>query len=172
MAHVHDYLRGIKNRMLPKKAVRVCFIRNKDRFFRGINMAVSLDKYKSMKVLRQAITDSLRQYVHMPSVVASFYRLDGEFVEFMEDFSEGDILVCCCRYEPYTRLKYVVNRSFMKLLRTLIRWEEFQEAGGEYLLQRKRSQKLQMATTTFVEDLDDNEPECCGRQSMSSRCTM
>ncbi|KAH8337614.1 hypothetical protein KR074_000396 [Drosophila pseudoananassae] len=140
----------------PAKAMRVCFLRNKDKFFRGVTVSISRVFYRDMKTLKQGITETLRQHVRMPSVISNFCRIDGSRLECIEDFMEGDIVICCCRYEAFVPMKYAVNSVFLKLLNTLIRWEE-SRGGGDV----SGPGRLHQTTTMYVEQL----------RSSSSRCT-
>ncbi|KAH8326235.1 hypothetical protein KR067_004031 [Drosophila pandora] len=146
----------------PTKAMRVCFLRNKDKFFKGVNVSISRVFYKDMRTLKQGITETLRQYVLMPSAISHFCRIDGTRYECLEDFMEGDIVICCCRYETFMSQRYTVNSVFMKLLNTLIRWEEGR-GGGDVSVPGR----LHPTTTMYVEQLKHCLQSSRGTPSLS-----
>lgn len=109
---------------LPGKALRACFLRNMDQHFGGISLAVSKKRYQEFKALLEAITVAFRPHVVLKSAITRVYRINGTPLHSIDDFYEGDIVVCCCQYEPYVDVGYNVNQHYMRLLGSLIRMRE------------------------------------------------
>ncbi|MBN3290651.1 DCLK1 kinase, partial [Polypterus senegalus] len=60
-----------------KKAKKVRFYRNGDRYFKGIVYAISPDRFRSFEALLADLTRSLSDNVNLPQGVRTIYALDG-----------------------------------------------------------------------------------------------
>ncbi|XP_017015585.2 myosin light chain kinase A [Drosophila takahashii] len=98
----------------PLKALRVCFLRNGDRHFKGVNMAVSRGHFKDFQALLQSVTEALRRHVVLRSAISLMCLMDGSPLVSLGSFSEGDMVICCCKYEELVNVDYTVNRDFLR----------------------------------------------------------
>lgn len=98
----------------PLKALRVCFLRNGDRHYAGLNMAISRTHNKDFQALMEQVTESMRRHVVLRSAIKKILHLDGTPLKSVSCIGEGDILICCCQYEEMIRIEYTVNKDFQK----------------------------------------------------------
>ncbi|XP_017564104.1 serine/threonine-protein kinase DCLK1b isoform X2 [Pygocentrus nattereri] len=92
-----------------KKAKKVRFYRNGDRYFKGIVYAISQDRFRSFDALLADLTRSLSDNVNLPQGVRTIYSVDGsEKIMSMEQLEEGESYVCGS-IEPYKKLDYTKN---------------------------------------------------------------
>ncbi|KAH8418018.1 hypothetical protein KR222_010578, partial [Zaprionus bogoriensis] len=103
------------------KAIRSCFLRNKDPHFQGISLPVSRKFYYKLESLLETLTTALQKHVVLKSAIRRIFRIDGTVIDDIDDILEGDIIVCCCQYEAFVDVGYNVNRNYMKLLKTIVR---------------------------------------------------
>ncbi|KRK04136.1 LOW QUALITY PROTEIN: uncharacterized protein Dyak_GE29170 [Drosophila yakuba] len=109
---------------LQQKALRVCFLRNGDRHFKGVNMAISRAYFKDLQALLQGVTQSLERHVVLRSVIEHFCRTDGSPITSLSSFRETDIVICCCKNEEMVWLKYSVNKDFKRMMASCKRWRQ------------------------------------------------
>ncbi|KAH8356379.1 hypothetical protein KR084_009172 [Drosophila pseudotakahashii] len=98
----------------PLKALRVCFLRNGDRHFPGVNMAVSRFHFKDFQALLQSVTEALRCHVVLRSAISHMCLVDGSPLVSLGSFSQGDMVICCCQYEELIEVNYQVNSDFLR----------------------------------------------------------
>ncbi|XP_037727847.1 serine/threonine-protein kinase DCLK2-like [Drosophila subpulchrella] len=98
----------------PLKALRVCFLRNGDRHFAGLNMAISRTHNKDFQALLEQVTETMRRHVVLRSAIKTILHLDGTALKSVSCIGEGDILICCCQYEEMIRIEYCVNKDFQR----------------------------------------------------------
>uniref|UniRef100_A0A8B9LLT0 Serine/threonine-protein kinase DCLK2 n=1 Tax=Astyanax mexicanus TaxID=7994 RepID=A0A8B9LLT0_ASTMX len=92
-----------------KKAKKVRFYRNGDRYFKGIVYAISQDRFRSFDALLADLTRSLSDNVNLPQGVRTLYSIDGvSKITSMEQLEEGESYVCGS-IEPYKKLDYTKN---------------------------------------------------------------
>ncbi|TRY65979.1 hypothetical protein DNTS_003763 [Danionella cerebrum] len=103
-----------------KKAKKVRFYRNGDRYFKGIVYAISNDRFRSFDALLADLTRSLSDNVHLPQGVRTIYGIDGAKVSSMDQLVEGESYVCGS-IEPYKTLEYTrnVNPNWSLNVRTI-----------------------------------------------------
>ncbi|EHA98320.1 Neuronal migration protein doublecortin [Heterocephalus glaber] len=78
-----------------KKAKKVRFYRNGDRYFKGIVYAVSSDRFRSFDALLADLTRSLSDNINLPQGVRYIYTIDGSRkVGSMDELEEGESYVC------------------------------------------------------------------------------
>ncbi|XP_016989159.2 serine/threonine-protein kinase DCLK1 [Drosophila rhopaloa] len=116
----------------PLKALRVCFLRNGDQHFKGVNMAVSHEHFKDFYSLLQAVTEALRRHVVLRSAIVNIVGIDGYPFTSLGCFSEGDVVICCCKYEELIWVRYSINKVFLRLLDSRNRWQD-RRLDGETL---------------------------------------
>lgn len=72
-----------------KKAKKVRFYRNGDRYFKGIVYAISNDRFRSFDALLADLTRSLSDNVNLPQGVRTIYSIDGGKIDSMDQLVEG-----------------------------------------------------------------------------------
>uniref|UniRef100_A0A673JCL9 Serine/threonine-protein kinase DCLK2 n=1 Tax=Sinocyclocheilus rhinocerous TaxID=307959 RepID=A0A673JCL9_9TELE len=91
-----------------KKAKRVRFYRNGDRYFKGIVYAISNDRFRSFDALLADLTRSLSDNINLPQGVRTIYTIDGSKITSMDQLVEGESYICGS-IEPYKNLEYTKN---------------------------------------------------------------
>ncbi|XP_028258890.1 serine/threonine-protein kinase DCLK2 isoform X2 [Parambassis ranga] len=109
-AHCSFYrTRSLQSRTTEKKARKVRFYRNGDKYFKGLVYAVSSDRFRSLDALLMELTRSLSDNVNLPQGVRSLYTLDGgRKISSLEELVEGESYVCASN-EPFRRVDYTKN---------------------------------------------------------------
>lgn len=90
-AHCSFYrTRTLQSLTSEKKAKKVRFYRNGDKYFKGLVYAVSHDRFRSFDALLMELTRSLSDNVNLPQGVRTLYALDGgRKITSLEDLVEG-----------------------------------------------------------------------------------
>ncbi|XP_034034160.1 serine/threonine-protein kinase DCLK1a isoform X3 [Thalassophryne amazonica] len=111
-AHCSLYrVRTLKTLSAEKKAKKVRFYRNGDRYFNGIVYAISADKFRTFDALLADLTRSLSDNVNLPQGVRTIYTLDGsKKITSIDQLIEGESYVCSS-VEAYKKLDYVKNMN-------------------------------------------------------------
>ncbi|CAL9699979.1 unnamed protein product [Knipowitschia caucasica] len=109
-AHCSFYrTRTLQSLTSEKKARKVRFYRNGDKYFKGLVYAVSSDRFRSFDALLMELTRSLSDNVNLPQGVRSLYALDGgRRVTSLDELVEGESYVCASN-EPFRRVDYTKN---------------------------------------------------------------
>ncbi|XP_034044273.1 serine/threonine-protein kinase DCLK2 isoform X2 [Thalassophryne amazonica] len=109
-AHCAFYrTRTLQSLTSEKKARKVRFYRNGDRYFKGLVYAVSNDRFRSLDALLLELTRSLSDNVNLPQGVRTLYTLDGgRKVTSLDEIVEGESYVCASN-EPFRRVDYTKN---------------------------------------------------------------
>lgn len=92
-AHCSLYrTRTLQSLASEKKAKKVRFYRNGDRYFKGIVYAISQDRFRSIDALLADLTRSLSDNVNLPQGVRTIYSIDGtKKILGMEQLEEGKL---------------------------------------------------------------------------------
>ncbi|XP_056418799.1 serine/threonine-protein kinase DCLK2 isoform X2 [Hyla sarda] len=94
-----------------RKAKKVRFYRNGDRYFKGLPYAVSAERFRSLDALLIELTRSLSDNVSLPQGVRCIYTLDGtKKITSLEELQEGESYVCASN-ESYRKVDYNRNIS-------------------------------------------------------------
>ncbi|CAL8326098.1 unnamed protein product [Lota lota] len=89
-----------------KRAKKVRFYRNGDRYFKGLVYAVSSDRFRSYDALLMELTRSLADNLHLPQGVRTIYTADGsKKITSMDELVEGECYVCASN-ETYKKVDY------------------------------------------------------------------
>lgn len=73
-----------------KRAKKVRFYRNGDRYFKGLVYAVSGDRFRSLDALLAELTRALTDNLHLPQGVRNIYSADGaRKITSLDDLEEG-----------------------------------------------------------------------------------
>ncbi|KAL2098281.1 hypothetical protein ACEWY4_007488 [Coilia grayii] len=109
-AHCSFYrTRTLQSLTSEKKAKKVRFYRNGDKYFKGLVYAVSNDRFRSLDALLMELTRSLSDNVNLPQGVRTIFTVDGtKKVTSLEEFVEGESYVCASN-EPYRKVDYIKN---------------------------------------------------------------
>ncbi|XP_078262127.1 serine/threonine-protein kinase DCLK2 isoform X5 [Rhinoraja longicauda] len=92
-----------------KKAKKVRFYRNGDRYFKGLVYAVSQDRFRSLDTLLVELTKSLSDNVNLPQGVRAIYTIDGnKKIDNLDELLEGENYVCASN-EPFRKVDYAKN---------------------------------------------------------------
>ncbi|MCI4387734.1 hypothetical protein PGIGA_G00077640 [Pangasianodon gigas] len=92
-----------------KRARKVRFYRNGDRYFKGLVYAVSNDRFRSLDALLAELTRALADNLHLPQGVRTIYTADGsKRVTSLDELVEGESYVCASN-EPYRKVDYTKN---------------------------------------------------------------
>uniref|UniRef100_A0A3B4CMP5 Serine/threonine-protein kinase DCLK2 n=1 Tax=Pygocentrus nattereri TaxID=42514 RepID=A0A3B4CMP5_PYGNA len=109
-AHCSFYrTRTLQSLTTEKKARKVRFYRNGDRYFKGLVYAVSGDRFRSLDALLMELTRSLSDNVNLPQGVRCIYNIEGtKKVASLDDLLEGESYVCASN-EPFRKVDYTKN---------------------------------------------------------------
>ncbi|KAJ8383197.1 hypothetical protein SKAU_G00039750 [Synaphobranchus kaupii] len=92
-----------------KRAKKVRFYRNGDKYFKGLVYAISNDRFRSFDALLMELTRSLSDNMNLPQGVRSIYSLDGTMkILSLEELAEGESYVCASN-EPFRKVDYTKN---------------------------------------------------------------
>ncbi|XP_015108506.1 serine/threonine-protein kinase GA29083 [Diachasma alloeum] len=89
-----------------KKAKRVRFFRNGDKFYTGVVMAVTPERYRSFDSLATDLTRALVSSVTLPSGVRCIYSMDGRKVQSITDLEDGKCYVVSGQGELFKKVDY------------------------------------------------------------------
>ena len=91
-AHCSLYrTRTLRTLSSEKKAKKVRFYRNGDRYFNGIVYAISQERFGSLDALLADLTRALSDNVNLPQGVRTIYSIDGTTkITSMEQLVEGE----------------------------------------------------------------------------------
>lgn len=93
-AHCTFYrTRTLQSLTSEKKARKVRFYRNGDKYFKGLVYAVSSDRFRSLDALLMELTRSLSDNVNLPQGVRTLYTLDGgRKICSLDELVEGGLI--------------------------------------------------------------------------------
>lgn len=94
------------SRTPTRKARRIKFYRNGDRFYPGITIPVSNERYRSFESLAEDLTRLLEDNVKIPGAVRTIYTLSGKKISNLDEFEDGQSYVCSCNNEQFKKLDY------------------------------------------------------------------
>ncbi|KAK6305522.1 hypothetical protein J4Q44_G00243020 [Coregonus suidteri] len=92
-----------------KKAKKVRFYRNGDRYFKGIVYAVAVDRFRTFDALLADLTRSLSDHINLPQGVRFIFSIDGtRKITTMDELEEGESYVCASE-NIYKKVDYTKN---------------------------------------------------------------
>ncbi|XP_033867714.2 serine/threonine-protein kinase DCLK1 isoform X3 [Acipenser ruthenus] len=115
-----------------KKAKKVRFYRNGDRYFNGIVYAISPDRFRSFGALLADLTRALSDNVNLPQGVRTIYTIDGDRkISSLDQLMEGESYVCGS-IESFKKLEYTknVNPNWSVNVKTLATARTSPSLGG------------------------------------------
>ncbi|XP_052737286.1 serine/threonine-protein kinase GA29083 [Bicyclus anynana] len=99
--------RNVMIRSQPaRKAKRIRFFRNGDKFYSGVIIPVLPERYRSFDSLTADLTRVLVDNVTLPSGVRTIYSLEGRKIGKLDDLEDGQSYVCSGFGEPFKRIDY------------------------------------------------------------------
>ncbi|KAJ3591387.1 hypothetical protein NHX12_009332 [Muraenolepis orangiensis] len=109
-AHCSLYrTRTLRTLSSEKKAKKIRFYRNGDRYFNGVVYAISQERFGSLDALLADLTRALSDNVNLPQGVRTIYSVDGTAkISNMDQLVEGESYVCGS-IEPYKMMDYTKN---------------------------------------------------------------
>uniref|UniRef100_A0A3Q1CDK7 Doublecortin domain-containing protein n=1 Tax=Amphiprion ocellaris TaxID=80972 RepID=A0A3Q1CDK7_AMPOC len=92
-----------------KKAKKVRFYRNGDRYFKGIVYAVANDRFRTFDALLADLTRSLSDHINLPQGVRFIFTIDGtRKISTLDELEEGESYVCASE-NFYKKVDYTKN---------------------------------------------------------------
>eukprot|EP00066_Takifugu_rubripes_P020609 XP_011609875.1 PREDICTED: neuronal migration protein doublecortin isoform X2 [Takifugu rubripes] len=92
-----------------KKAKKVRFYRNGDRYFKGIVYAVANDRFRTFDSLLADLTRSLSDHINLPQGVRFIFTIDGmNKITSLDELEEGESYVCASE-NFYKKVDYTKN---------------------------------------------------------------
>ena len=89
-----------------RKAKRIRFYRNGDRFYKGVTMAVTPERYRSFDSLVADLTRALVDNVNLPNGVRTLFTMEGQKVFGLDELEDGKCYVCSGLGETFKRVDY------------------------------------------------------------------
>lgn len=113
-AHCSFYrTRTLQTLSSEKKAKKVRFYRNGDRYFKGIVYAISPDRFRSFEALLADLTRTLSDNVNLPQGVRTIYTIDGlKKISSLDQLLEGERTELSERIQsrfPHVRITLAVS---------------------------------------------------------------
>ncbi|XP_071645045.1 serine/threonine-protein kinase zyg-8 isoform X1 [Temnothorax longispinosus] len=93
-----------------KKAKRVRFFRNGDKYYTGVVMAVTPERYRSFDSLASDLTRALVSSVTLPNGVRTIYTMDGHKVQSVSDLEDGKCYVVSGQGEIFKKVEYSASK--------------------------------------------------------------
>ncbi|KAH8400620.1 hypothetical protein KR222_008733, partial [Zaprionus bogoriensis] len=94
------------SRTPTRKALRIKFYRNGDRFYPGITIPVSNERYRSFESLYEDLTRLLEENVKIPGAVRAIYNMCGKKIAALDELEDGLSYVCSCNNENFKKVEY------------------------------------------------------------------
>uniref|UniRef100_T1E1B8 non-specific serine/threonine protein kinase n=1 Tax=Cupiennius salei TaxID=6928 RepID=T1E1B8_CUPSA len=100
---------SLKQLIQEKKTKKLKFYRNGDRYFKGVQYVLSLEKIRSFDALLQDLFRILVDNVSLPNGVRFIFSIDGkEKIVNLEQFADGGHYVCSSA-DHFIKLDYMKN---------------------------------------------------------------
>lgn len=121
-AHCSLYrTRTLKTLTAEKRAKKVRFYRNGDRYFNGIVYAISTDRFRTFDALLADLTRSLSDNVNLPQGVRTIYTLDGcKKITSIEQLVEGGLAYTALQHTWDTKLAGVCVAQQQKIMQLFL----------------------------------------------------
>ncbi|XP_077361753.1 neuronal migration protein doublecortin-like [Festucalex cinctus] len=109
-AHCSFYrTRTLQTLSNEKKAKKVRFYRNGDRYFKGIVYAVANDRFRTFDALLADLTRSLSDHINLPQGVRFIFTIDGASrISALDELEEGESYVCASE-NIFKKVDYTKN---------------------------------------------------------------
>ncbi|XP_030836791.1 serine/threonine-protein kinase DCLK1 [Strongylocentrotus purpuratus] len=97
---------SLQKRTTDKKAKKVCFYRNGDRFFKGIVYAVSPERFRTFEALLEDLTRTLSDKAHLPQGVRHVFTIDGTRKVTSLNMLRQEESYVCSSQDVFKRMEY------------------------------------------------------------------
>lgn len=94
-----------------RKAKRIRFLCNGDRFYKGVVMAVAPERYRSFDSLLTDLTRAFSGNINLPSGVRTVFTMDGNKVSHLDELEDGKLYVCSGNGDQFKKVDYVVSNT-------------------------------------------------------------
>uniref|UniRef100_W8B233 non-specific serine/threonine protein kinase n=3 Tax=Ceratitis capitata TaxID=7213 RepID=W8B233_CERCA len=131
------------SRTPTRKARRIKFYRNGDRFYPGITIPVSNERYRSFESLFEDLTRLLEDNVKIPGAVRTIYTMCGKKISTLDELEDGQSYVCSCNNENFKKIEY--NTSSQPLANLTLSNKTNNRLSKTY----RPSSPLKNGTTTY-----------------------
>ncbi|XP_022086203.1 serine/threonine-protein kinase DCLK1-like isoform X2 [Acanthaster planci] len=140
---------SLQKRTLEKKAKKVRFYRNGDRFFKGIVYAVSPERFRTFESLLADLTRTLSDKSHLPQGVRQILSIDGSHKIMSLDQLEAGESYVCSSIEVFKKIDYLKNSDPSWRVGIVAKKEKEAAAGGGG---RESSTPMPRTTEGLIED--------------------
>lgn len=93
-----------------RKAKRIRFLCNGDRFSKGVIMAITPERYRSFDSLLNELTRALSNNVNLSTGVRVVYTMDGRKICSLEELEDGKHYVCSGQGDTFKRIDYTASQ--------------------------------------------------------------
>ncbi|XP_018795202.1 PREDICTED: serine/threonine-protein kinase GL21140 isoform X4 [Bactrocera latifrons] len=131
------------SRTPTRKARRIKFYRNGDRFYPGITIPVSNERYRSFESLFEDLTRLLEDNVKIPGAVRTIYTMCGKKISTLDELEDGQSYICSCNNENFKKIEY--NTSSQPLANLTLSNKTNNRLSKAY----RPSSPLKNGTTTY-----------------------
>lgn len=94
-----------------RKAKRIRFLCNGDRFYKGVVMAVAPERYRSFDSLLTDLTRAFSGNINLPSGVRTVFTMDGNKVLHLDELEDGKLYVCSGNGDQFKKVDYAVSSA-------------------------------------------------------------
>lgn len=91
-----------------RRAKRIRFLCNGDKFFKGVVMAVGSERYRSFDSLLEELTRALAENINLPSGVRILFTIEGQKITNMEELEDGKMYVCSSNGDQFKKVDYAI----------------------------------------------------------------
>ncbi|KAL1138811.1 hypothetical protein AAG570_008873 [Ranatra chinensis] len=115
--HVSDFVLQQGSPVKTKKAKRIRFLCNGDRFCKGVVMAITPERYRSFDSLLNELTRALSNNVNLPSGVRTLFAMDGRKISNIDELEDGKFYVCSGPGDAFKRVDYNIGNTVVPKLK-------------------------------------------------------
>lgn len=107
--HLSDIGSKANSPFKMRKAKRIRFLCNGDKFYKGVVMAVAPERYRSFDSLLTDLTRAFSGNINLPSGVRTVFTMDGNKVSELHELEDGKWYVCSGYGDTFKRVDYAVS---------------------------------------------------------------
>lgn len=98
-----------------KKAKRIKFFCNGDRFSKGVTIAITPERYRSFDSLLNELTRAFSNNVNLATGVRVLFTMDGRKISTLEDLEDGKYYACSGLGDTFKKVDYSLSLSTPKI---------------------------------------------------------
>lgn len=98
-----------------KKAKRIKFFCNGDRFSKGVTIAITPERYRSFDSLLNELTRAFSNNVNLATGVRVLFSMNGRKVSSLEELEDGKYYACAGLGEAFKKVDYSLPLSTSKI---------------------------------------------------------